>query len=219
MRKIGFASVASAMILATPAVAEVELSFYLGSQSLPHSNFTGDIAGVPVDRTMKLEGRSFEAPPYYGARAVYWRESGWGYGIELTHAKGYASDADRAALNVDRFEFSDGHNIITANIHRRWEDQWWNGRLTPFVTAGVGVALPHVDIQATGSTNHTFGYQLTGPAVRLGAGLSMALTDKISAFGEYQFTYSDNTIDLDGGGTINAALKTNALNFGMSYSF
>ncbi|WP_271843585.1 outer membrane protein [Cognatishimia sp. SS12] len=218
MRQFGFHTLTALVILATPAAAEMEISLYLGSQSLPHSNFSGDIAGTPVNRTMKLEGRSFELPPYYGARAVYWRESGWGYGLELTHAKGYASDADRAALGVDRFEFSDGHNIITANLHRRWDDLWWNGRLTPYVLGGVGVALPHVDIEPTGGA-HTYGYQLTGAAMRVGAGVSIDLTDRISAFGEYQFTYSQNTVDLNGGGTINADLKTNAINLGVSYRF
>jgi lipid A oxidase len=218
MRILQQTALLGAVILATPAAAEVEISGYFGSQTLPHSRLTGDIASVPVNRLVEWEGKSFTPPPYYGARAVYWRESGWGWGVELTHAKAYASDVDRTALGVDRLEFSDGHNILTANVHRRWDNQWWNGRLTPFVTAGVGVAVPHVDIQPTGGPR-TYGYQLTGAAVRLGAGVSMALTENISAFTEYQFTYSDNTVDLDGGGTLNTELLTNAVNFGLSYSF
>lgn len=218
MGKLLATATAASVILATPAFAELEISAYFGSQSLPHSNFTGDFAGTPFDRTMKLEGRSFDMPPYYGLRGVYWRESGWGYGLEFTHAKGYASDADLAALGADRFEFTDGHNIITANIHRRWEDQWWNGRLTPYVLGGVGIALPHVDIQPTGGA-HTFGYQLTGAALRVGAGVSMSISEKMSVFGEYQFTYSQNDISLDGGGSVQADLKTNAINIGLSYAF
>ncbi len=219
MRKKLMSTVAGLVILASPAVAEMEVSFYLGTQSLPHSRLQGDIAGRPVDHLITWEGRSFDPPPYYGAKAVFWRESGWGYGLEFTHAKAYASDADLVTLDLESLEFTDGHNIITANVHRRWEDQWWNGRLSPFVTAGVGVALPHVDIQAGPSDPHTFGYQLTGPAVRLGAGVSMALTEKVSAYTEYQFTFSDNKVELEGGGTLNTNIKTNALNFGLSYSF
>lgn len=214
MRNLSVMAAFGAVILATPAAAELEVSFYMGSQSSPHSVVSGALG----TETVKWEGRSFDPPPYYGLRGVYWRDSGWGYGVELTHAKAYASDADRIALGVDRFEFSDGHNIITANIHRRWEGQWWNGRLTPFVTAGVGVAVPHVDIRPTGGA-HTFGYQLTGPAARLGAGVSMAITETVSAYTEYQFTYSDNTVDLDSGGTLETRLFTNAINFGVSYSF
>ncbi|MFY0595002.1 MAG: porin family protein [Cognatishimia sp.] len=221
MRKLGVKAAAAAVILASPAAAEMEYSFYIGSQSAPHSVLSGTIdgtAGTAIDSTVAWEGRSTAPPPYYGMRGVYWRESGWGYGLEFTHAKAYASDADRASLGFDSLEFTDGHNIITANIHRRWKNQWWNGRLTPFVTAGVGVAMPHVDIQHGGGA-HTFGYQLTGPAARLGAGVSMAITDRMSAFTEYQFTYSDNKIDLDSGGTLETSLITNALNFGISYSF
>ncbi len=218
MRKLLASTAVTSVILATPALAELEISAYIGTQSLPHSNFTGDFAGTPFNHTFAPEGRSFDAPPYYGLRGVWWRESGWGYGLEFTHAKAYASDADLIALGADRFEFTDGHNIITANIHRRWEDQWWNGRLSPYVLGGVGIALPHVDIQPTGGT-HTFGYQLTGAALRVGAGLSMSITEKMAVFGEYQFTYSQNEVSLDGGGTVNADLKTNALNFGLSYAF
>lgn len=218
MRNLGVKALFAAVILATPAAAEMELSFYMGSQSLPHSVLTGDIGGTSVNRTVEWEGKSFDPPPYYGVKAIYWRDSGWGYGLELTHAKAYASEADQTALGLDRFEFTDGHNIITANIHRRWEDQWWNGRLTPFVTAGLGVAVPHVDIQPTGEAR-TFGYQLTGPAARLGVGVSIDITERISAFTEYQLTYSDNKAELDSGGTLETSLITNALNFGVSYSF
>lgn len=218
MRKFGVTALFTAVILGSPAAAEMEVSFYLGSQSVPHSVLTGDLDGTPVDRTITWEGKSFTPPPYYGAKAVYWRDSGWGYGVEFTHAKAYASDADLTALGLDSLEFTDGHNIITANIHRRWEDQWWKGRLTPFVTAGLGIAVPHVDIQPTGEA-HTFGYQYTGPAARLGVGISMDLTQRISAYTEYQFTYSDNTVELDSGGTLETSLITNALNFGLSYSF
>jgi len=218
MRSIGVKSLVAAVILATPAAAEMEVSFYIGSQSSPHSTLTGDIAGTPVNRTIEWDGLSFTAPPYYGLRAIYWKESGWGYGVELTHAKAYASDADRAALGLESLEFTDGHNILTANIHRRWEDLWWNGRLTPFVTAGIGIAVPHVDIEPTGGA-HTFEYQFTGPAARLGAGISMALTENISTYAEYQFTFSDNEVDLDGGGTLETELITNAINLGISYSF
>ena len=214
MGHLGAKAAVAAVILATPAAAEMEVSFYLGTQSSPHSTIESPFG----NQTVEWEGKSFEAPVYYGLRAIYWRESGWGYGVELTHAKAYASDADLASLGVDSLEFTDGHNIITANLHRRWEDQWWNGRLTPFVTAGIGVAVPHVDVQPTGGA-HTFGYQLTGPAARLGAGISLDLTDRIATYAEYQITYSDNKADLDSGGTLETSLITNALNFGLTYKF
>ncbi len=121
-------------------------------------------------------------------------------------------------MGLNNLEFTDGHNIITANIHRRWKDRWWQGRVTPFVTAGIGLAVPHVDIEPVGGPS-TFDYQVTGPAARLGAGVSMALTERVSTFAEYQFTYSDNKAKLDGGGTLKTKLITNAINVGISYHF
>ena len=64
MRNIGVKTLAAAVILATPAAAEMEVSFYIGSQSSPHSTLTGDFAGTPVDRTIKGEGKALPAPPH-----------------------------------------------------------------------------------------------------------------------------------------------------------
>ena len=222
MTRIRAILAALAVILATPAAADVELSFYLGSQSSPHSRLTGsaDFGGVPtaIDRLIKWEGRSFQTPPYYGLKALYWQDNGWGYGVEMTHAKVYASATDLAALGFDKLEFTDGHNILTAILSRRWDGQWWDGRLTPFVTGGLGFAMPHVDAQPTGEAR-TYGYQVTGPAMRLGAGVSMAINERWDAFAEYQFTYSVNTFDLDSGGQLETNIITNAINFGLTYGF
>jgi lipid A oxidase len=207
------------MILASPAAAEMELGLYMGTQSLPHSRLTGDVAGTPFDRLIGWEGKSFDMPPYWGAKAAFWRDNGWGWGLEYTHTKAYAPDSEMAP-EFSRLEFTDGHNLVTLNVHRRWQGQWMDGKLTPFVTGGVGLAFPHVDIQPTyAGAPHTYGYQVTGPAVRLGAGVSYALTDRINLYSEYQFTWSDNEVDLDGGGTLNTEIKTNALNFGVTYKF
>ena len=222
MKTLRTALAALVALVAVPAQAEMELSFYLGAQTSPHSRLTGsaDIGGVPtaINRLITWEGRSFETPPYYGLKAMWWQESGWGYGVEMTHAKAYASDADLTALGFDRLEFTDGHNILTANLSRRWEGVWMDGRLSPFVTGGLGIAVPHVDVLPTGEAR-TFGYQLTGPAARFGAGVSMDLNEKWAAYAEYQFTYSQNKFDLDSGGSLEAEIITNAINVGLTRSF
>jgi lipid A oxidase len=51
------------------------------------------------------------------------------------------------------------------------------------------------------------------------AGVSYPVTERVSVFGEYQFTYSSNSADLDDGGTFNSDIKTNALNLGLSLNF
>ncbi len=210
------AAAALTAAIAGPAAAEMELSIYSGVQEVPHSKLSGTYpAGGTFSRRIKWSGESFAAPPYYGARAMWWRPSNIGWGVEFTHAKAYASNADMTALGFTSLEFTDGHNLVTLNVMKRWPDRW--GGFTPYAGAGLGVAVPHVD--ATVGASRTYGYQLTGPAARLTAGAKYDLNEKWAVFGEYQFTYSDNDVDLNGGGSMETTLITNALNFGLSYKF
>ena len=162
------------------------------------------------------EGRSFEAPIYYGIRGVWWQNERVGYGLEVTHTKVYAPEDEAEAAGFDRLELSDGLNIVTVNAYRRWLDQW--GEFTPYVGAGVGLAIPHVDATSSGGAE-TYEYQLTGPAARLTAGASYDLSDRFAVFGEYQFTYSSNEAELEGGGTLETDIITNAINIGVTLKF
>ena len=203
---------------AMPAQAEIELGFYLGAQTAPHSRVEGtDPSGIgDFSFLAKWEGRSFEAPPYYGIRATWWTNEKLGFGVEFNHAKVYADDATLAANGFDTLEFTDGINIVTANVWRRWQmpDRPW----TPYVGAGIGLSIPHVESQTTGGAK-TFEYQVTGPAVQFVAGVKYDLNDKWGLFGEYKGTYSVNEADLVGGGTLKTDLFTNALNVGVSFRF
>ena len=119
---------------AAPAAAEVELSFYGGWQTSPHSRVKGDYgsgvnAGGSFDELIGWDGKSFDMPPYYGIRATWWRNEAWGFGIEFSHDKAYAPDDEMAEAGFERLEFTDGHNIITANVSRRWIEGW--GRRRP----------------------------------------------------------------------------------------
>ena len=217
MKQVCVAAAVSAL-MATPVVAETEISVYTGWQTSPHSRISGDFpgTGAEYDALIGWDGKSFEMPPYYGVRGTWWRSENLGFGIEFTHAKVYAPDSERNALGFDRLEFTDGLNIITANAMYRWPDQW--GAITPYVGGGLGIAVPHVDVE-TASGFKTFGYQYTGPAARLTAGISYDLNDRYAVFGEYQFTYSSNAADLDGDGSLRTNIITNAVNLGLSLKF
>ncbi|MDT0681257.1 outer membrane beta-barrel protein [Roseicyclus sp. F158] len=213
---------ASAAVLATgltalPAAAEIELSFYGGVQDAPHSRVEGDDGTDDFNFLADWEGRSGEAPPHYGIRATWWRSANLGFGIELDHSKVYASDDTLEDEGFDQLEMTDGINFLTANVFYRWPRQFASGAITPYVGAGAGLSVPHVEVERNGSD--TFEYQVTGPAVALMAGASYALTDAWSVFGEYKVTYSSNTADLDNGGELKTDIVTNALNIGLSYSF
>ena len=211
-------ALAATTAFAAPAVAEIEINMYLGAESPANSRVSGtDVTAGAFDRTIDWDGKSDAMPPYYGMRATWWTPSDIGYAFEFSHNKAYAPAGQMAAIGFDRMEFTDGHNILTLNLMKRWPGAW-GAKVTPYVGVGVGAAIPHVDIQPTGGA-HTLGYQVTGPAVRLLAGASYRISDRWSLFGEYQFTYSDNTVDLDGGGTLKTTLSSNAFNFGIGFHF
>ena len=212
------AALATAATVA-PVRAEIELNAFTGFQSAPHSRVTGtrgaSSGGTPFDNLIGWDGKSFETPPYYGVRATWWRPNNIGFGLEFTHDKIYAPASDMPA-GFSRLEFTDGLNIITANVSKRWPGMW-GGNFTPYVSGGLGIAMPHVDV--TEGANRTFGYQVTGPAARATAGIKYSLTDRWSVFGEYQFTWSQNEADLAGGGSLETRIFTNAVNLGVGFSF
>ncbi len=225
--RIAAATLLAASSLAAPAAAEMELSFYLGTQGVDGSTASGTLpGGVPVSRSMDWDGKPFEAPFYYGGRAIWWLDNGVGFGVEGTHTKAYASSADLAALGLSRFELSDGHNIFTANVMKRWEGGFGKmaPQLTPYVGGGIGVAIPHVDAQLVGSPVRTYDYESTGTALRALAGVKYDFTESWAVFGEYQATWSDNDITIDAlpgqlPGKISTEIVTHAFNVGISYSF
>lgn len=200
-----------------PAMAEVELSFYGGWQSAPHSvvSIGGDSVLADQEFTAGWEGRPFEAPPHYGVRATWWRSDTLGFGLDLNHTKVYADEGTLAESGLSHLEFSDGLNILTLNAYRRWNQAL--GGFTPYVGGGIGLAIPHVEVVDDGT--RTWGYQVTGPAVAWMAGVSYPISDDWSVFGEYKGTWSRNEADLDTGGTLETDIITNALNVGVSFNF
>ena len=61
----------SMLMLPATAMAEVELSFYGGLQSAQPS----DVTTFGETNNVVWEGKSFDAPPYYGIRATIWSSS------------------------------------------------------------------------------------------------------------------------------------------------
>ncbi|WP_135506500.1 outer membrane protein [Roseovarius aestuariivivens] len=228
MKKLA-ATLATLPALATPALAELELSLYLGVQSVQDSSVSGTLpGGAAVSRDVDWAGNPFDAPIYYGGRAIWWLDNDLGFGLEGTHTKAYMNSSDAAALGLTNFELSDGHNIFTANVMKRWPGAFSGFQsFTPYVGGGIGVAIPHVDAQVTGAAIRTYDYEYTGLALRGIAGMKYAINEDWALFGEYQFTWSDNSITVDAdptvvgqtAGKLNTDLTTHAVNFGVSYSF
>lgn len=198
-------------------LAETEVSVYGGVQTSPHSRvFVDDPDGIgTTDFLVNWQGRSFEMPPYYGVRATWWRNQTLGFGLDFAHNKVYAPDSTLSDEGFTTLEFSDGINILTANAYRRWQDSAFG--LTPYIGGGFGISVPRVEVTAAGT--NTDEYQFTGPAATVIAGASYPVSSGMSIFGEYKGTYSQNTADLEAGGTLETDIVTNALNVGVSFSF
>ena len=51
------------------------------------------------------------------------------------------------------------------------------------------------------------------------AGLNWRLSERWSTFAEYEGTYADLDVDLEGGGALESEIVTNAINLGVSFTF
>ena len=218
MEKISFISIVLIGFMTSAATAETQLSFYGGHQSAPHSQVTGEYDSSAFDFTAGWEGKPFAMPPYYGIRYTNWRENNWGIAVDYSHSKVYSDDETRADSGFEVLEFTDGINVLTINAVRRFQN---SGNWTPYVGGGIGIAIPHVEVQVDESATKTFEFQFGGPAVQLHGGIEYSVNDSWSVFAEYKINYVMLDVDLDGPGDnfLKTNIITNALNIGVSYGF
>ncbi len=205
------------LILATTADAEQSLSIYGGIQEAANSNVKiTDIDGSQYNFDAIWEGNSFDAPLYYGIRYTSWQNANFGFAIDFVHSKVYADDATINASGYDVLEFTDGINVLTANALYRHKNV---GAFTPYIGAGLGIAIPHVEVQSPLMNEPTLEYQYGGLAATALMGASYALTDHFSIFAETRFDYIMLDVDFGDTGTLQTDLITQALNLGVSYTF
>jgi lipid A oxidase len=201
---------------AQPAAAETQISVFGGANWNLSSDVSTSVGGVP-DYSVDWDGKSFELPPYWGVRGVYWLSSApnWGFAIDYAHTKA-AADLD-AGADYTRLEFTDGNNLLLFDVLYRFSPAM-NGTLVPYVGAGVGVTIPHVEVTIPGETK-TYEYQLAGPAAQVLAGLEYKLNQTWALFTEARFSYSSINADLEGGGHLETDLWSPQLAIGVSYRF
>lgn len=155
-------------------------------------------------------------PPYYGLRATWWRDERWGASIDFTHAKIHATEATRVASGFSRLSFTHGLNTLTVSVLRRFPT---GARATPYLGAGLGIAIPHVEIDPPADFPETLEYQFGGPAIQVRAGVDHALTERWSVFGEAMATHVRLRAEMEGGGDLATDVTTRALNLGVTYRF
>jgi lipid A oxidase len=215
-------AVAGICFCAAPALAEMQISVYGGA----NWNFNSDVnlRGSAIgndDRSMDWEGGSLGMPPYWGVRGTYWlsKSSSWGFALEYTHQKAIA-DLDFATdPTYSHLEFTDGNNLVMLEVLYRFSPMM-NGTLVPYIGAGVGVTVPHVEVTLkTEPPDRTFEYQCCGAAAQIMAGLEYKLTNAWSLFTEAKLSYSHISGDLDGGGSLETDLWSPAVAVGLTYRF
>ena len=208
------AAVALAATAAT-ANAEAEIGFFGGIQGAPHSDAT--VTGGGFDERLRLqwEGRSLRMPPYYGVRYTRWTGTHWGWSLNFTHSKVYASDAALARAGYTVLEMTDGLNPLTLNLMYRSRTSWrgWE----PYAGAGLGISVPHVELQRGPTDTKTYEYQYAGPVLGLIAGVRYPLGDKWSLMTEYHFHHHWIDASMKPDSRFRSNIMTNAFNIGATY--
>lgn len=217
-----------------PAAAQARVDFVvgLGQAVIPDVDVEASLPGDTrlTYRAVGFRDESFEKPLYWSLRINRWRspERGWGWGLDLTHAKAVAEvdrvvsvrgrraglpvrGSERIGDTLEHLEFSHGLNVVTLNLLYRWSGE----SLRPYAGAGAGVALPHVEVTAVGE--RTEGYQLTGPAAEGRLGLELRLGRHFFVAGEYKLTFVQVSADLEGTGTIRVDPLVHQLVVGLGF--
>jgi lipid A oxidase len=233
----------AALLVAAPARAEFQIGLYGGWNGTHNSDvtFTGPGTNWTV-QSVPWDGLPFTfdgAAPYYGARVIYWPDSmpHWGLMFDLTHAKVRAkADAtvnysgtingnpvngtDQIGNIFDRLEFTDGFTMLTVNSMYRFEPL---GRFQPYVGAGAGISIPHVEVTGAGVASGlptTFDYAYGGFAAQVLAGVDIEVTRHFSLFTEYKFSWAGINAPLsDSAYRIHTDLFTHHVLFGASVRF
>lgn len=153
----------------------------------------------------------FKSPIYYGVRVIRWFEGGrTGAMLDFTHSKtisqleqdaAFKGSLTKAPLPAQakigdvfrRLEFSHGHNMLSLN--GLWRLGNLAPRLWPYIGAGVGVNLPHSEVQLKTAPGRTYEYQYTGPMLQGVIGIEFRVP-RLSYFFEYKFSLAEYHVPL-----------------------
>lgn len=208
-----------ASLLASPVAAgDFQLSVYGSLFDVGESRVSGDdpagAGSFAFDTgwtTKKLDGM-----PSFGIRGTWWADQSTGVALDFSHLKTRADDQGLTSSGFSMLEFDDGINTVTVNAMRRFP---MDSRITPYVGGGIGLAVPGVDIQTSGSGPVTNEINYGGVVAQIQTGVEYQINENWSLFGEYQMNVIDLDIDLSGGGNLSTGLVTNSVNIGAGFSF
>ena len=186
-------------------------------------------------RDISWTSRSLELPLYYGVRLTHHFEErrDWGVRLDFFHDKAYADTETPARVtgtrggepvegteplgtSLQRFNMSHGMNYLTLDVVHRWNtcpEPGCTGRLQPYMGAGAGLVIPHVEANIGDQT--VYEYQVHGPAFQVLGGVAWPFASRFTVSSEYRFTHTAVTVDVPGG-TLGTTLDTHHVILGPS---
>jgi len=187
--------------------------------------------------------------PYYGYRFIHFlrKNPHIGFGIEFTHHKLFLNQPGQRvritgtyqgkpldqALPVNSFidylSVSHGVNNLNLTITYRWllkpAPAIPEGRWQPYVSAGFGMAFPHLELKLAGDGSQwsEYAYQAGSGnfGFAAGAGIRYKFTPHFGAYLEYKLSFSHlhDMHFLNGDGDLAMAFTTHHLMWGISFIF
>jgi lipid A oxidase len=242
-RRFLFLAAGLAVLAAWPcpaAFGQVVVSIYGGEAVTADSDVKLALPGQPTQtfKAVSWRSESFVSPFYYGLRLAYWlgRDSNFGLAVDFTHAKMLA-DADSVTVvregtpggsreplseTFNNLSFSHGHNLLTVNFLARafpagGRDRTPLGRLQPYAGLGLGLTIPHVEVDLVDGSV-TDEYQLGGFTVGGLAGISFDVLSRLALFLEYKLNWAAIDGELAGDGRVELNPWTHQFVFGASFS-
>lgn len=194
--------------------------FYGGSQDAYSSRVnTYTDNGAELNFDAVWETKSFSMPPYWGIRSSYWDSPNTAWEIDFVHSKVYADSTTLTQNGLDHLQFTDGINVLS--LSRIWQlvDPSSESVFSPYVGAGGGVTLPHVEIVKSSNPviSRTMEYQFGGFSGQVQVGLRYPLGSNINGILEYKITYVGLDVKTAASRSLKTNLITNALNIGVEF--
>jgi hypothetical protein len=224
------------LVASVPLTADAQwyAGIYLGA-SHTHSARV-EIAQPDLGRALSFEnvafdGEPFKSPQYYGYRVGRLFGDGRRFGVEFEfiHLKVIAR-TDRAytvtgpsaadvgapvAMNavVQRYAMTHGLNFAVVNLVSRVP--MGGGPVTVVLRSGLGPTIPHAESTVEGDEREQ--YEPGGLGAHVAAGIEVGTWRRVSATGEYKFTFVRPEIDIPHG-TGRTTAATHQVAFGLAFA-
>lgn len=157
--------------------------------------------------SVELNDVGVEDDAGFGGRVGFWLQSHPSIGLAIDTTR-FNADVDTQTVNGTISSPAIGANALplqatsdirVANTFVTFDVLYRRpmGRLTPYITGGIGVAISDIDENFFSSVNSE--NTATPVAFKGGAGMSYTLSDAMEVFGEYRYMHASPEYDIKAG--------------------